>query len=60
VADDRQRAVDLALSQIEKQFGKGSIMRLGSKEASSPSPSSRPAPSPSTPPLAWAGYRAAA
>jgi recombination protein RecA len=32
-ADDRQRAVDLALSQIEKQFGKGSIMRLGSKEA---------------------------
>jgi recombination protein RecA len=33
VADDRQRAVDLALSQIEKQFGKGSIMRLGSKEA---------------------------
>jgi recombination protein RecA len=33
VADDRQRAIDLALSQIEKQFGKGSIMRLGSKEA---------------------------
>jgi recombination protein RecA len=33
VADDRQRAVELALSQIEKQFGKGSIMRLGSKEA---------------------------
>jgi recombination protein RecA len=32
VADDRSRAVDLALSQIEKQFGKGSIMRLGSKE----------------------------
>src|ERR1043165_7253481 len=34
--DDRQektRAIDLALSQIEKQFGKGSIMRLGSKEA---------------------------
>src|SRR5213078_227943 len=27
------RAIDLALSQIEKQFGKGSIMRLGSKEA---------------------------
>jgi recombination protein RecA len=33
VADDRTRAIDLALSQIEKQFGKGSIMRLGSKEA---------------------------
>ena len=29
---DRVRAVDLAMSQIEKQFGKGSIMRLGSKE----------------------------
>jgi len=25
----RDRAIDLALSQIEKQFGKGSIMRLG-------------------------------
>jgi recombination protein RecA len=36
VADDRSRAVDLALSQIEKQFGKGSIMRLGSKEAIGP------------------------
>ena len=32
MADDRTRAVDLALSQIEKQFGKGSIMRLGSRE----------------------------
>jgi recombination protein RecA len=30
---ERARAIDLALSQIEKQFGKGSIMRLGSKEA---------------------------
>jgi len=27
---DRTKAVDLALSQIERQFGKGSIMRLGS------------------------------
>ncbi len=27
--DNRERAIDLALSQIEKQFGKGSIMRLG-------------------------------
>src|SRR6202522_3471179 len=27
--DDRSKALDAALSQIEKQFGKGSIMRLG-------------------------------
>ncbi len=33
MADERSRALDLALSQIEKQFGKGSIMRLGAKEA---------------------------
>ncbi len=26
---NRDRAIDLAISQIEKQFGKGSIMRLG-------------------------------
>src|SRR3982075_4324358 len=31
--DERGKAIELALSQIEKQFGKGSIMRLGSKEA---------------------------
>src|SRR5580700_11052110 len=30
---ERARALDLALTQIEKQFGKGSILRLGSKEA---------------------------
>ncbi len=30
---DRSRALETALSQIEKQFGKGSILRLGSKEA---------------------------
>src|SRR5512134_1848641 len=28
---ERGRAIDMALTQIEKQFGKGSIMRLGSK-----------------------------
>jgi recombination protein RecA len=28
--EDRKRAVDLAMSQIERQFGKGAIMRLGS------------------------------
>ena len=33
MADERTKAIDLAMSQIEKQFGKGSIMRLGSKEA---------------------------
>jgi len=27
--NNRDRAIDLAMSQIEKQFGKGSIMRLG-------------------------------
>jgi len=27
--DNRSRAIDLAIGQIEKQFGKGSIMRLG-------------------------------
>ncbi len=30
---EKSRAIDLAMSQIEKQFGKGSIMRLGNKEA---------------------------
>jgi recombination protein RecA len=39
MADERTektRAIDLALAQIEKQFGKGSIMRLGNKEAIMP------------------------
>src|ERR1700681_2182666 len=30
---ERARVLDLTLGQIEKQFGKGSILRLGSKEA---------------------------
>ncbi len=30
---EKARAIDLAMSTIEKQFGKGSIMKLGSKEA---------------------------
>ncbi|HEY3928493.1 MAG TPA: recombinase RecA [Candidatus Koribacter sp.] len=30
---ERNRSLDLALSQIEKQFGKGSIMKLGAKGA---------------------------
>ena len=33
MADERTKAIDLAFATIEKQFGKGSIMRLGSKEA---------------------------
>ena len=33
MADERSKAIELAVTQIEKQFGKGSIMRLGSKEA---------------------------
>ncbi len=31
--DDRKRALDLALSQIEKQYGKGAIMKLGTSAA---------------------------
>jgi len=31
--EQKLRALDLAVNQIEKQFGKGSIMRLGSGEA---------------------------
>ncbi len=30
---EKARAIELAMSGIEKQFGKGSIMKLGSKEA---------------------------
>ena len=30
--DDKKRALDLALSQIEKQYGKGAIMKLGDVE----------------------------
>src|ERR1700693_5451727 len=30
---ERARALEQAMGQIEKQFGKGSILRLGSKEA---------------------------
>src|SRR5580765_6159940 len=33
---ERLKAVDLAVGQIEKQFGKGSIMRLGQKGAIQP------------------------
>ena len=33
---ERAKAVELAVGQIEKQFGKGSIMRLGQKGAIQP------------------------
>ena len=33
VKTDRIKAIDSALAQIERQFGKGSIMRLGQREA---------------------------
>ena len=29
---DRDKAVESAMSQIERQFGKGSIMKLGDRE----------------------------
>lgn len=34
MAADRQAALEMALRQIEKQFGKGSIMKLGEAQAS--------------------------
>jgi recombination protein RecA len=33
VAMEREKALDLALAQIEKQFGKGSIMRMGEAQS---------------------------
>ena len=30
---DKQKALDAALAQIDRAFGKGSAMRLGSREA---------------------------
>ena len=33
MADDRNKAIESALAALEKQFGKGPVMRLGSKEA---------------------------
>lgn len=36
--DEKKRALDLALSQIEKQYGKGAIMKLGTAEVSADVP----------------------
>ena len=33
MSDNRKKALDAAISQIEKQFGKGSVMRLGDSAA---------------------------
>ena len=33
MADDKQKALDLALKSIEKSFGKGSVMKLGERAA---------------------------
>ena len=30
---ERRKALDMALAQIEKQFGKGSVMRLGENDS---------------------------
>ena len=32
MTDEKTKNLDLAISQIEKQYGKGSIMRLGNKD----------------------------
>ncbi len=36
MADDRAKAIETALSALEKQFGKGSVMRLGAKDTIGP------------------------
>ena len=33
VGPEKEKAIELAVSSIEKAFGKGSIMRLGNEEA---------------------------
>lgn len=58
MADERGKAIELAVSQIEKQFGKGSIMRLGSKEAIVPISVIPTGRSRSMRRWAWADFRA--
>lgn len=36
VDDSKKLAIEQAMTQIEKQFGKGSIMKLGSDAANKP------------------------
>ena len=33
-ADDKKRAIDTAMAQIERMYGKGAIMRFGDKASS--------------------------
>ena len=56
---DREKALANALAQIEKSYGKGSIMRLGDESAAADRRSSRPARSRSTSLSASAACRAA-
>ena len=49
---DKQKALETAISQIEKNYGKGSIMRLGQNTAMN-------VEAISTPPPASADFRAA-
>ena len=35
--NDREKALETALAQIERQFGKGSVMRLGDDDREPPS-----------------------
>ena len=57
---DKKQALEQALAQIDKSFGKGSIMRLGANEKRSTSRRSRPARSVSTSHSASAVCRRAA
>jgi RecA/RadA recombinase len=58
--DNRKKALTAALGQIEKQFGKGSVMRLGDASASTMSRRFRPVRWASTSRSASADCRAAA
>ena len=51
---EREKALEMALGQIEKQFGKGSVMKMGEKGDDGDRGRSPPAPSPSTSPSASA------
>src|ERR1700722_6038511 len=56
---ERDKALEMAMGQIEKQFGKGAVMRMGENSAWGSRPFRR-APSPLTLPSASAACRAAA
>jgi hypothetical protein len=56
---NREKALEAALGQIERQFGKGTVMRMGDSDAS-PFPLSRPVPWAWMSPWASAACRRAA